>query len=278
VPIPRTTAPTVVSLHDVQHHDLPELFSSAERRYRAWAYDGAARSATRVVTQSHFVKETLVSRVGVDPSRVDVTSRGIDLSRFKPEPQPADEALLAPLDLPDRFVFYPANLWPHKNHARLLEAFAGVSDPSLHLLLSGASYGKHDEITSRARMRGVGDRVRHLGFLKTGTLPAVYRRALALVFPSRYEGFGTPPLEAMACGCPVASSMRASLAETAGDAALAFEPESVEAIRESIERVTGDERLRAELAARGLERVKAPELTWEHAAHAHTAAYRKALA
>jgi glycosyltransferase involved in cell wall biosynthesis len=267
-------APTVVSLHDVQHHDLPGLFSRAERTYRRFAYDRAARSATLVVTQSTHARERVAELAGVDLERIVVVPSGIDHERFRPEGDD-DQRKLAGLPLPERFVVYPANAWPHKNHERLIAALAAQDDAELGLVLTGNPYGRLPQLQALAARLGVGDRVRHLGFVPADTVPALYRRALALVFPSLYEGFGTPPAEAMATGTPVASSTRASLAEVCGDAAVTFDPENVESIAAAIARVTGDEALRTELRAKGL--ANAARFTWSASVDGHLAAYRRAI-
>jgi glycosyltransferase involved in cell wall biosynthesis len=263
IPIPAPRGPHVVTVHDLQHHDLPEFFSRAERGYRGLAYDRAARRATAVVTPSEASRERLM-RIGVEPDRVEVIPYGVDHARFGPEPRPADDEL----DLPERFIFYPANLWPHKNHRRLLDAFARVDDPELQLVLSGQTYGKLQEL-------GVGNRMRHLGHVSPEAMAALYRRAVALVFPSLYEGFGSPPLEAMACGCPVAASRSGSLGEVCGDAALTVDPEDTSSIATAIERLASDAELRADLRARGLER--AAGFSWPATAERHVALYARVL-
>jgi glycosyltransferase involved in cell wall biosynthesis len=159
-------------------------------------------------------------------------------------------------------------MWPHKNHERLLAAFARVPDSDLRLVLTGQTYG-------RERLLAGHERVLHLGHVAHGDMPALYRGALAVVFPSLFEGFGLPPLEAMACGTPVAASDRGAVAEVCGDAALAFEPEDVEEIAAAIEHVTQDEQLRARLRAAGIAR--AAGFTWERTAAAHLRAYEHAL-
>ena len=275
VPIPRPPGvPTVTTVYDVQHHELPHLFSRAERLFRRWAYDGAARSADVTVTTSGYSRERLVELVGADPARVEAVPMGIDHDRFHPEKGDADQRLAG--RLPERFVVYPANLWAHKNHGRLIDAFSRVRDDELHLVLTGQGYGREGALLERARQAGLGDRVVHLGYLDGEEVPALLRAARAMVFPSLYEGFGSPPLEAMACGCPVACSTRASLGEVVGDAALPLEPESVESIAEAIEQVTQDSGLRELLRPRGLER--AAGFTWAAAAAGHRAIYERAAA
>lgn len=273
VPIPATSGPVVVTLADVQHHDLPALFSRAERRFRRWAYDRPARTATVVITHSRYSRDRIGYHLGVDPERVEVIHHGIDLGRYSPEGED-DEALLAPYELPNDFAVYPANLWPHKNHLGLLRGLAAARG-DVALVLTGQAYSGLDELTAVAGRLGIGDRVRHLGFVPASVMPALYRRARALIFPSFYEGFGAPPLEAMACGCPVASSTVASLAEVCGDAVEPIDPEDPASIAAGIERVTGDDGERQRLREAGL--AHAARFTWEAAAAGHLRAYERAL-
>ena len=268
VPIPRTPAPSVVTVHDVQHHELPALFSRAERAYRSWAYDDAARGADVLVTSSEYSRDRLVELVGADPGRTEVVRMGVDHDRFRPDPGAEDGSLLEPLGLPERYVVYPANLWPHKNHERLLEGLALACDEELGVALTGQTYGRLDALMEKARQLGVERRVHHLGFLPSEAVPALFRRARAMVFPSLYEGFGAPPLEAMACGAPVAASLRASLAEACAGAVAEIDPEDPRSIAAGIDTVSGDEDERARLRAAGLER--AARFTWEEAARRHT--------
>ncbi len=273
VPIPRLRTPTVTTVFDVQHHERPELFGRAELAFRRWAYDGAAERADAVVTTSEYSRDRLAEYTGASPERIVAIPMGIDHDRFRPEKDAADDELRPLLDDLGSFVVYPANLWPHKNHERLIDALALVADQDLTLVLTGQTYGRLDPLVERALGRGVGARVRHLGYLDAELVPALYRAADALVFPSLYEGFGSPPLEAMACGCPVASATSASLAEIVTGAAVVIDPESPESIAAAIDRVRGDSALRTELYAAGIER--AGRFTWETAAHRHTEVYAR---
>ena len=276
VPIPATSAPRVVTLHDLQHHDLPHLFSRAERVYRRWAYDGSARDAEVVVTSSHFSKERIVDLLDIREERVEVVHFGIDHDRFGPAAASGKDELLRGLELPPRFAFYPANLWPHKNHLRLLEALARQGDDDLGLVLTGQGYGRLDALQESARKLGVGRRVRHLGHVSHDVLPALYRRATALVFPSLYEGFGAPLVEAMACGCPVVASDRAAIPEVCGSSALLFDPDAAESIADALSRATTSEDVRRRLSAAGVERAKS--FTWRASAERHAQIYARATA
>ncbi|MGI8659436.1 MAG: glycosyltransferase family 4 protein [Thermoleophilaceae bacterium] len=272
VPLPRPRGvPLVTTVHDLQHHELPQLFSRAERLWRRWAYDGAARRAEAVITPSNHSRERLVELLGLDPSRVEVVPWGIDHSRFGSHGGEADERL-APR-LPERFVVYPANMWPHKNHSRLVEALARVEQDDLHLVLTGQGYAQESQLLAQAARLGVERRVRHLGYLPSDLLPALYRAAEAVVFPSLYEGFGSPPLEAMACGCPVASSQTGALGETAGPATLGLDPRSPESIAHAIDRVTRESELRERLRDRGLRH--AATFTWQACAQRHDEVYAR---
>jgi glycosyltransferase involved in cell wall biosynthesis len=253
VPVPSVRRPTVVTLLDTQHLDLPSLFSPGERAFRRVAYDRAARRADRVAVISDWVRERAIEQLGLAPERVRTIHLAVDHARFSPDPTIRR----------DPFLLYPARPWPHKNHARLLEAFAAVRTrrPELRLVLTGHG---HD-----AGSLPPGVEVR--GSVGPDELVELYRTAAALVFPSLYEGFGLPPIEAMACGCPVAASNAGSLPEVCGDAAVLFDPADVEAIADGIETslVRADD-----LSALGI--VRAAGFTWEAAARAHDELYAEA--
>jgi glycosyltransferase involved in cell wall biosynthesis len=243
---PVESPPAVTSVLDVQHELLPEFFSRAELAYRRRVYGWSVRRSRIVVTISQHAAETLVERLDLPEERVRPIHLGIDHETFRP----GDEAR-------DEFLLYPARAWPHKNHARLFEAFAELRRrrPGLELVLTSYE-GPAPE------------GVRALGHVPREELVRLYRTAAALVFPSLYEGFGQPPLEAMACGCPVACSNVASLPEVVGDAARLFDPTSVEELVAAVGEVLDDP---AAWTARGLER--AAGFTWEKTAQAHDDVY-----
>jgi glycosyltransferase involved in cell wall biosynthesis len=251
LPIPRVDGPTVVTLHDVQHLDLPDLFSRSTLAYRRLAYDRASERATHVIVLSDWTRDRAIERLVLDPRRVHAIHSGIDHERFRP-----DESIER-----EGFLLYPARSWPHKNHERLFEAVALLrnSRPGLRLVLT--SYDKP-----------VPNGVESLGAVSADELVMLYRRAGALVFPSLYEGFGLPPLEAMACGCPVASSTAGSLAEVCGDAAVFFDPPDPAAIAaaalDALDRTQ-------ELTGRGL--AHSATFTWERTASAHEKIYELAV-
>jgi glycosyltransferase involved in cell wall biosynthesis len=273
VPIPKTQLASVLTLHDVLHHERPEFFSHAERLFRRLAYDRAAYEAEIVVTVSEYARRGISKHLRLDEQSIEVVYHGIDHNRFTPKDDGDDRALVG-LALPERFVIYPANLWPHKNHERLLKALARTSEVSV--VMTGHLLGRDGWVRQLVEKLGLVDRVHHLGHVPSATLPALYRKANGMVFPSLYEGFGFPPLEAMACGCPVASSDAGALAEVCGDAALLFDPEDIEEIAAALDRITSDEELRRRLRKAGVSR--AGRFTWSGAASRYVDIYRRAAA
>jgi glycosyltransferase involved in cell wall biosynthesis len=252
IELPRTALPKVVTLHDVQHLDLPELFPRAERALRAAMWHPSLRRAGRVIAISEFVRGRAVAKLGLDAERVRVVPLGLDHDVL--EPGTAER---------EPFVLYPARPWRHKNHVRLYEAFATVrrERPELRLVLTGGGdFG------------AVPDGVDVRGHVSQAELVSLLQRASALVFPSLYEGFGLPPLEAMACGCPVACSSAAALPETVGDAARLFDPRDPQAIAAAMLDVLREP---APWVERGLAR--AERYSWAETARLTDAVYGELL-
>lgn len=275
VPIPRAgTVASVLTLFDLLHHDVPELFGQAERAFRRIAYDRAAQHATRVVTVSAHSRERIIDRLGIAPGAVTAIHPGVDHARFHPGPVWSDPSALASCALPEPpWLLYPAALWPHKNHATLLEALAGCPE-DLSLVLTGAAFGREEPLREAAARLGVGDRVHHLGWVRGEAMPALCRAATGMVFPSLAEGFGQPPIEAMACGCPVAASDTGAVAEACGGAALAFAPGDPPGMARAMTRLVCDDQLRGELREAGVARARA--FTWERSAERHAEIYEAA--
>jgi glycosyltransferase involved in cell wall biosynthesis len=248
--IPPLGPPEVVTLQDLQHELFPRFFTRAERAYRRLLYHGAVTRSRLVIVPTEHTLETVVERLGVDAARIRVIPYGVDHQRFAPSAR-AREA----------FIIYPANRWPHKNHARLFEAFALIrrERPDLRLVLTGSG---HDS--------GAPPGVETRGYVSDAELAELYATASALVFPSLYEGFGLPPLEAMASGCPVAAAEAGSLPEVCGDAARYFDPTAPAEIAQAVLDVVASPE---DWSSRGIRR--AAEFTWDRAAHAHEAVYRE---
>lgn len=250
----RPGAPKIVqTLFDLQHLELPQLFSPLERAYRRAFYENAARHADAIVTISHFSKQSIVSRLGIDASKVTVAHLGIDQD-FTPN-----------LGQREPFLLYPAWGATHKNHARLIDAIALVREghSQLRLVLTGGGLDSLGPVPEWVDVRG---------FVSRDELRELYRRAAALVFPSLYEGFGLPPLEAMASGCPVVSSTAGSLPEVCGEAAEFVDATDPTAIATGVVAALAKADQLTELGLK-----QASRFTWEACVGAHLDAYTQAV-
>ncbi len=249
VMIPRVERPpAATTVHDLQHELYPRFFPRSELLYRRVVYGWTLKRSRIVIAISEHARETLIERHGLDPERVRTIHLGLDHERFRPDGRAREP-----------FLLYPANRWPHKNHDRLFEASALVrrERPDLRLVLTGS--GHEGPLPENVESRG---RVSDDGLVE------LYRSAACLVFPSLYEGFGLPPLEAMACGCPVAVAQATSLPEVCGDAAEYFDPFSAEDMAAAILRALSGDRVEKGLA-------QAAQFSWNACARAHDAVYQE---
>jgi glycosyltransferase involved in cell wall biosynthesis len=262
----------VVTMHDTLALAHPKLVFPTWAGRVAWTVKehAAARWADAVVTVSQAARRDLIHWFGLDPKKVHVVSEGAE-AIFRPMPAgPASDAVLARYRVPIKtpFLLYVGGLSPHKNLPRLIEAFARTPEHTTTLVLVGDFgdvFHTHVPALREAVHRlGLGERVRFPGFVPDDDLAYLYSRALALVQPSLMEGFGLPPVEAMACGTPVLYSRAGSLPEVIGEAGLAFDPYDVEAIATCLRTYMSDPGLRERLVPRALERAGA--LTWSAAA------------
>lgn len=260
---PLAVARQVVTIHDCAFYDQPEGFSRKFAAWYHWLVPRLARRIRRIITVSNFSKSRLVDYCRVPERKIAVIPQGVD-ERFHPQSEDAIANTRAALGLPEQYVLFVGNLVPRKNLLRLLAAWNLVSAqfPALKLVLAGAS----DQLFADAGLGQLPASVRAAGYVADEHLPALYCGAMAFAYPSLYEGFGLPVLEAMACGVPVLTSNTTSLPEVAGDAALLVDPYSEEAIAQGLRQLLGDGLLRDELAARGLAR--AASFTWERTARA----------
>lgn len=240
----------LVSVHDLQHEHVPEFFAADDLAWRKRAYPASCAEAHHIAALSDFTRSDIITRYGVPEHKITTVHASYSSDRFSgPVPPPGD--------LPDQYFLYPAANWPHKNHARLLEAFAAFlrSRPDFHLVLTGLELDRGVDLGRAVAALGLAGHVHRLGYRPYEDLPGLYRGACALIYPSLFEGFGIPLLEAMASSCPVAASNVTALPEAAGDAALLFDPTDTHAIAVAMERLVSSDGLRAELVRRGTERV-----------------------
>lgn len=257
--------PVVLTFFDMQEEFLPRLFPLRERWARRLSHRASVAQARLVIAPSRFTADCLITRYGTPADKVVQLPAGVSPD-FHAQPTLADAAVVGAYGLdPGSYLFYPAHGWPHKNHARLLAALRLVKQRTgraLPLVCTGSLAGGPSQLPALATSAGLApEDVRDLGFVGEEEMPALYRSARALVFPSRFEGFGMPVLEAMACGCPVAAADATALPELAGGAALLFDPDDVGAMAAAVSAVTDDKTLRTDLRARGIAR--ADEYRWE---------------
>jgi glycosyltransferase involved in cell wall biosynthesis len=261
----------LVTVHDVAHLALPQFFGGFHRQaYARFMLRRVSRSADAIITPSQFTRLEFERLVGVPRARFEVVPNGVSQQWFNVAPSPRPH--------PNPYLLYVGNVKPHKNIGRLLEAFGQVAPRiSCDLLIVGKDEGLRtgDDAVQAAAGR-IGPRVRLLGAVPQGLLTDYVAHAEALVLPSLYEGFGLPPLEAMACGRPAIVARVASLPEVCGDAAWYFDPLDSTSIAEAILRVLEDPRLQETLRCRGLERAR--RFTWERSTQATLAILDRVLA
>jgi glycosyltransferase involved in cell wall biosynthesis len=244
--------PMLVTIHDACHLALPEVFSGFQKRiYANLMYSVATKKASKIITDSTFSKQELIRYTKVKPELIDVIFLGVDFGLVKDSSRD-DDSLSFP------YIVFLGNVKPNKNLVRLLKAFSKLTHTIPHkLLIIGKKDGficKDQEVFDFAE--SLGDRVEFTGFIDDNTLKKTLSKASALIFPSIYEGFGFPPLEAMSCGCPVAVSSAASIPEICGDAAIYFDPYNVDDIAEKIYQLVTNTELSKSLIEKGTERIK----------------------
>ncbi|MGB7219641.1 MAG: glycosyltransferase family 1 protein [Vicinamibacterales bacterium] len=256
---------SVVTIHDCLHLMFPQYLPNRLARFYARASIAlASRRATRILTVSESSKRDLLRFVDVPADKIDVIHNAYD-ERFGLEPREEDVVRVRErYQLQEAFVLYAGNVKPHKNLERLIEAFDLVRRSGLDhlkLVLIGDEISKYTSLRRAVHRHQLHKYVRFLGYLPEETLAVMYRLAGVFVFPSLYEGFGLPPLEAMASGTPVVVSNVSSLPEVVDDAALLVEPRDPQSIADGIRRVLCDQALRSDLRAKGL--VRASQFSWE---------------
>jgi glycosyltransferase involved in cell wall biosynthesis len=241
--------------------DHPEWFNRRFAQWYAWLLPRLAKRVRRIVTISEFTKRRVIELLGIAPEKIVVIPNGVDAS-FSPRPTEEVVAVRCELGiLSPSYLLYVGSLEPRKNLRRLLEAWNKVQalvPKDIVLVVAGAAGSAR--VFGSASVDESSPRAVFTGYVADEWLPALYSGALAVIYPSLYEGFGLPPLEAMACGVPVLTSNNTSLPEVAGDGALLIDPHDVNSIAEGIVAVVQNELLREDLARRGLAR--ASQFTW----------------
>ena len=277
---PLTPCKSVVTIHDCIHlrfpQYLPNRLGYAYARASLWI---ATHRSSRVLTVSEASKRDILRYFRVPERKIDVIYNAIDERFWHAPPEEEVERVRERYQLGDPFVLYAGNIKPHKNLERLIEAFHTLRRGELEhvkLLIIGDEISKYATLRRAVHKYKLHKHVRFFGFVPDRTLAVLYRLAGVFVFPSLYEGFGLPPLEAMASGTPVITSNVSSLPEVVGDAALLIDPYEPEAIAAAMRRVLLDPALREELRHKGLQR--AAEFSWERSVRRVREIYGEVLA
>jgi glycosyltransferase involved in cell wall biosynthesis len=268
--------PLVVTVHDLGYLHVPESFPLGLRVALRTLVPPSIKRAALIVAVSEFTRRDIVARYRIPPEKVVVTPEGAD-ARFRPRSTEETVSVLARYGLQPGFVFSLGRLNRRKNLERLLQAYARLRRDGLvdvPLVIGGKPDYGLEETLRRARSSGASSGVRFAGLISDEDLPVFYSGAACFVYPSLFEGFGLPALEAMACGTPVIASDRTAIPEVVGDAALSVNPESVDALAEAMRRVLTDRDLAMDLSRRGLARSR--QFTWAEAARLTREAYREA--
>ncbi len=273
--------PSVVTIHDCIHLLFPQyLPNRMAYNYARFIMGSAIRNSAIVFTVSEASRADILRFYPqTDPAKVHVVPNAIDAELLLDPGEAERERVRERYQLRSRFVLFAGNVKPHKNLERLIRAFARVraqeGNEDLRLVLIGDDVSRYASLRRTADEAGVRQDVRFFGFVPHETLAALYRMATVFAFPSLYEGFGLPPLEAMACGTPVVTSRLSSLPEVVGDGALLVDPYSEDEIAHGIARLLDDQDLRARLVERGLAR--AATYSWERSVRQIHSGYLKAL-
>ncbi|MBN1954107.1 MAG: glycosyltransferase family 4 protein [Anaerolineae bacterium] len=265
--LPNTRA--LLTVHDLSFVHYPDHFVPKLVHYLNQVVPRSVRRADRVLADSEATRSDLLQWLGTPPQKVQVIYGGVD-ARFQPQPAAGErERLQARYGIKEPpYILAVGTIQPRKNYGGLMRAFARLGSPNLQLVIAGRPGWLYKETLAEAEKQ---PRVQVLGFVPDDDLPALYRQATLFVFPSFYEGFGLPVLEAMACGTPVVCSRASSLPEVAGDAALLIDPHSPAEMAQAMHQAIGDSSLRRQMVARGRE--QAARFTWQRAASQLLAAF-----
>jgi glycosyltransferase involved in cell wall biosynthesis len=248
----------VLMVPDIQHEYFPNFFPPHTLEQRRSVYTQAIRSADHLCAISQFTRQTLIERFGISPDSIDTIYLAADPIFTHLGVESSDSAAIAKYGLEaNKYLLFPGHTWKHKNHRAAISALRILEtkyEVKTMLVCPGGSREAQPELRRQIEQEGLGDRVRFIGYCPQAALAALYRQAAALVFPSIFEGFGMPVLEAMASGCPVVCSNTTSLPEIAGDAALMMAPDDHEGLADRICWITRNPSLRDDLRARGIKR------------------------
>lgn len=269
--------PTIYNPHDLQHLHYPEFFDSAEIARRNNLFSAGCRYAHTVVTGSEWVKQDLLNHYAMDAAKIQVIPWAPPTQAYREANAEILNEVKQKYSLPAHFGFYPAFTWAHKNHLRLIDAVARLRDRdglNVNLVFVGAQTSFSAKIEQQIARHELGNQIWTLGEVSTEVLRALYKLAQFVVVPSLFEAASGPMFEAWQDRVPVACSNVTSLPEQAADAALIFDPLSVDSIAAALNRMTTEPQLREQLIVRGQKRLQ--DFSWDRTARAYRAVYRRA--
>jgi len=272
---------TITTLHDVGFERYPEIYSKKELAYHRFSARFALKHAKRIITPSNFSKQEMIDIYETNSDKISVIYNGYDRNKYKVLPREEIQKVLDKYSLDKPYFFFVSRLVEKKNVIGLIKAFrifieSGIRNPrprqakrgghesGINLVLVGEPGHGYGRIKKAIENSAVKDRIIKLGWVAEEDMPALFNGAMAFVFPSFYEGFGIPVLEAMACGIPVIASNKASLPEIVGKAGLLVDPKNIEELAKKMGKVVSDEGLRSEMREKGLK--QAQKFSWEKCA------------
>lgn len=267
---------TALTIHDLTFLVFPDRFKRERRNYLRALTRVSARRARRIMTDSAHTKQDVIRLLGVPPDKIDVVYPGLDEAFHRPSQEDV-AAFRARHNLPDRFIFNSGTIEPRKNIDQLVRAYGLLVKRGLKscpLIIGGGTGWLAEGVFAEVERQELGDQIKFLGYVDQAELPLWYAAASLFVYPSLYEGFGLPPLEAMACGTPVITSSASSLPEVVGSAGITVDPTSVDDLASAITEVLESQEKRELMTQAGLR--QAATFSWDEAARQTVAVYRQA--
>lgn len=257
----------IVTIYDLQHEYFPQNFSEKVLEYRKNIYQYTVLNSDHIIAISDYTKKTIIEKYKINSDKITTVYLGAE----------AREDVKSKLRLPQNFIFYPATFWPHKNHLILIKALKELRPqfPDLNLIFTGAIKNTKlkKEIDDLISFYNLCDRVIYLGYVSEDDLSHIYRKARALIFPSSFEGFGLPIIEAFKQNLPVIAANNSSIGEIVNSAGLLFETNNLEMLVPQIKKILSDSGLRENLISKGRERAKI--FTWENTAKETISVFNK---
>jgi len=265
----------VLTIHDLSFKLFPKTFKISNRIYLNFIVPLSVKYADKIITVSKNTKEDLIREYNVNEDKIRVIYNGVDNKYTIINNRNKVENIKIKYELPEKFVLYLGTLEPRKNLKNLIKAYSKIKEKKTKLVIAGGKGWLYEDIFSLVNDKKMEDKVIFTGYVDEKDIVALYNAATLFVYPSLYEGFGLPPLEAMACGTPVITSNVSSLPEVVGDAAITVDPYNINGLAEEINKVLGNEVLQKAMIKKGIERAK--EFTWEKTARETIRVYEEVL-